>query len=89
MCVLVTLSFPTLCNPMDCSLPGSSVHEILQARILEWVASSCLEGWTKKKKKRERERGSYEVVELESNTALTPEFSAAFYCFSRLSSNES
>ena len=28
----------TLCNPMDCSLPGSSVHGILQARILEWVA---------------------------------------------------
>ena len=27
-----------LCNPMDCSLPGSSVHCILQARILEWVA---------------------------------------------------
>ena len=29
---------PTLCNLMDGSLPGSSVHEILQARILEWVA---------------------------------------------------
>ena len=29
---------PTQCNPMDYSLPGSSVHEILQARILEWVA---------------------------------------------------
>ena len=28
------------CDPMDCSLPGSSVHEILQARILEWVAIS-------------------------------------------------
>ena len=28
----------TLCNPMDCSLPGSFVHGILQARILEWVA---------------------------------------------------
>ena len=27
----------TLCNPMDCSLPGSSVHGIFQARILEWV----------------------------------------------------
>ena len=27
-----------LCNPMDCSLPGSSVHGILQARILEWIA---------------------------------------------------
>ena len=28
----------TLCNPIDCSLPGSSVQRILQARILEWVA---------------------------------------------------
>ena len=28
----------TLCDPMDCSSPGSSVHGILQARILEWVA---------------------------------------------------
>ena len=28
----------TLCDPIDCSTPGSSVHEILQARILEWVA---------------------------------------------------
>ena len=31
-------SCATLCNPMDCSPPGSSVHGILQARILEWVA---------------------------------------------------
>ena len=31
-------SCPTLCGPMDRSLPGSSVHGILQARILEWVA---------------------------------------------------
>ena len=30
-------SCPNLCNPMDCSLPGSSVHGISQARILEWV----------------------------------------------------
>ena len=28
----------TLCNPMDCNPPGSSVHGILEARILEWVA---------------------------------------------------
>ena len=40
LCVLVIQSCPTLCNPMDCSLPGSFVYEILQARILEWVASS-------------------------------------------------
>ena len=31
-------SCPTLCNPMDCNLSGSSVHGILQARTLEWVA---------------------------------------------------
>ena len=36
--VLIAQSCPTLCNPMDCSPPGSSVPEILQARILECVA---------------------------------------------------
>ena len=36
----VAQSCPTLCNPMDCSPPGSSVHGIFQARILEWVAIS-------------------------------------------------
>ena len=35
---------PTLCNSMDCSLPGSSVHGILQARTLEWVAISFSRG---------------------------------------------
>ena len=34
----VSQSCRTLCNPMDCSPPGSSVHGILQARVLEWVA---------------------------------------------------
>ena len=33
----VTQSCPTLCNPMDCSLPGSSIHGIFQARVLEGV----------------------------------------------------
>ena len=36
--VLVTQLCPTLCNPMNCSPPDSTVHRILQARILEWVA---------------------------------------------------
>ena len=36
----VAQSCPTLSDPMDCSLPGSSVHEIFQARVLEWVAIS-------------------------------------------------
>ena len=35
---LVTQLCPTLWDPTDCSLPGSSVHGILQARVLEWVA---------------------------------------------------
>ena len=35
---LVPQTCLTLCDPLDCSLPGSSVHGILQARILEWVA---------------------------------------------------
>ena len=40
MYVLVAQSCPTLCKPMDCSPPAFSVHGILQARILEWVAIS-------------------------------------------------
>ena len=35
---LVTKPCPTLCDAMDCSLPGSSIHGIFQARVLEWVA---------------------------------------------------
>ena len=34
----------TLCDPMDCSPPGSSIHGMSQARILEWVAVSCSRG---------------------------------------------
>ena len=48
----VTKSCPTLCNPMDCSPPGSSIHRVSQSRIPEWVAisfsrgSSQSRGWT-------------------------------------------
>ena len=38
MCAKLLQSCLTLCNPMDYNLPGSSVHGILQARILEWIA---------------------------------------------------
>ena len=43
-CCLVTKSSPTLCNPIDYSFPGSSVHGIPQARILEWVDISFSSG---------------------------------------------
>ena len=44
MLCLVAQPSPTLCNPLDCSSPGSSVHRILQARILEWVAMPSCRG---------------------------------------------
>ena len=44
--MLVTQSCPTLWDPMDCCPPGSSVHEIFQARILEWVVISFSRGST-------------------------------------------
>ena len=40
VCVFITQSCLTLCDPMGCSLPGSSVHGISQARTLEWAAVS-------------------------------------------------
>ena len=40
----VAQSCPTLCDPIDCSPPGSFLHGILQARILEWVAISFSRG---------------------------------------------
>ena len=44
MKAIVTQSCPTLYDPVDCSPPGSSVHGILQARVLEWVATSFSRG---------------------------------------------
>ena len=40
----VSQSCPTLCDPMDCSLPRSSIHGIFQARVLEWIAISFSRG---------------------------------------------
>ena len=42
--VLVAQLCPTLCNPMECSPPVSSIHEILQARILKWIAIPFFRG---------------------------------------------
>ena len=44
--MLIAQSGLTLCDPMDCSLPGSPVHGILQARILEWVPMTFSRDWT-------------------------------------------
>ena len=49
VCAQSTQLYPTLCNPLDCSLPGSSVHEIILAIILEWVAISSSSGSSQSK----------------------------------------
>ena len=45
----IAQSCPTLSDPMDCSLPGSSVHGIFQARVLEWVAIAFLQHYMSSK----------------------------------------
>ena len=44
MCAKSLQSRPTLCDPRDCNPPGPSVHGILQARILKWVATPSSRG---------------------------------------------
>ena len=46
ICALVAQLCPTLCDPMDCNLPYSSVHVILQAKILEWVSFPFSRGFS-------------------------------------------
>ena len=51
----VAQSCPTLRDPMDCSPPGSSIHGIFQARVLEWGAINfSVRGETKRKKKKDK-----------------------------------
>ena len=47
----VAQSCPTLCNPMDCSLSGSAIHGIFQARVLEWIAISFSRGSSRPRKR--------------------------------------
>ena len=51
-----------LCNPMDCSPPGSTVHGTLQARILEWVATSSSRGYSQPWDPTHRQVGSLPLV---------------------------
>ena len=50
----VAQSGPTLGDPMDCSLPGSSVHRICQAKVLEWVAIAFSKVTTKTQQNKTR-----------------------------------
>ena len=61
-------SYPTLCDPVDCSPSGSSVHGILLARILEWVAIPSPEKKKKKKnsilQKKKYQENKKELLEI-------------------------
>ena len=68
--MLIAQSCPTLCDPMDCSPPGSSIHGILQARILEWVAISfCKEYMEELYKKDLNDQNNHDgmITHLESD----------------------
>ena len=58
----ITELCPTLSDPMDCSLPGSSFHGILQARVLEWGAIAFSVG--NKGADKEKAKGSRNVLEF-------------------------
>ena len=63
---LIAKSCPTLCDPMDSNPPGSSVHGILQARILEWVAIPFA-----RVSSQPRDNTSYHLLSIHWITALT------------------
>ena len=81
----VAQSCPTLCDPMDCSLLGPSVHGIFQARVLEWVAIAfsgvlhrCLLLLKKKK------NGKLYFFKIDVPLILFTLFSFSFFCICML-----
>ena len=65
-------SCPTLSDSMDCSLPGSSVHGIFQARVLEWGATAFSRQMLTPIKKKKKEIDSNTIIVDDFNTPLTP-----------------
>ena len=62
----VSQSCPILCNPMDSSLPGSSVHGIFQARVLEWVTISFSRGSSQPRDRTHCRQALYHLSHQES-----------------------
>ena len=87
MCFLCTnvsaQSFPTVCNHMDCSLPGLSVHWIFQTRILEWVTIS-----SSRKSSPSRDQTQVSCISCSSRWILYHCATWEAYLFFVISSNE-
>ena len=78
LCAKSLQSCPTLCDSVDCSLPGSSIHGIYQVKILEWVAVSSSRGSSQR---RDRTRVSY--ISCIGRWALSPHalwWATVFHC---------
>ena len=63
---VVAQSCPTFRHPMDCSLPGSSVHGIFQARVLEWGAIAFSGDKPRERIKKQRHHFAYQVLSSQS-----------------------
>ena len=76
MSVGITQSCPTLCDPMDCSLPGSSVHGILQARTLKWIAIPFSGGssWPKDRARVSCSAGRFFIVWATRDALIYPQY---------------
>ena len=79
VCVLVTQSCLTLCDPMDCSPPSSSVHRILQARILEWVPVPS--SWGSSQTRDQTQASALQADSLLSETPGKPSLLFAVFSF--------
>ena len=66
-------SCPTLSDPMDCSLPGSSIHGIFQARVLEWGAVAFSTAWPQRggNSVKQSHKGSGDRIEMEPSPGFS------------------
>ena len=77
---------PTLCDPMDCSLPGSSAHGIFQARVLEWVAIAFSDYLLEHCKYYQTDRDRWAIRGLEASSLACPHWSFIWCSLPRRSS---
>ena len=76
----VTQSCPTLSDHMDCSLPGSSIHGIFQARVLEWGAIAFSRGWSTSPKSQSLKMGEKGLRPVSGTKVTSRTYAAVTGC---------